>query len=361
MTSAIVTFVSYIVGRAYDDALNYMVPFAVPVAQPIYFLGVEYASSGRDNATASFLEDFRSRIFLPYREGFESIALPGEYNHTKLTSDTGWGCAIRSTQMLVAQALVDIRLGREFRSAYATPDQLDEVLRIAWRFADIREGELSIHRMVSFGLERLGKPPGTWFGPSSGAVAVSSLWFPTNSIGVLYSSDGTIVIPEIFESLQSRPEGTIVLVGLRLGMHTTDLGTYKEELLRLFRQNLFQGMVGGDGIRAFYIPAASETHLYYMDPHTVRPALNDASRIRELLVSMTAPYKMRWERLDPQISLAFSIRSADDARNLIDFMRTSILLNVVDARPTEPVWVEDRLSASSDDEVVLEDNHTTYV
>lgn len=47
-----------------------------------------------------------SRIWLSYREGFSSL------NEKNVHSDLGWGCMLRSAQMLVAQALMVEKFGR---------------------------------------------------------------------------------------------------------------------------------------------------------------------------------------------------------------------------------------------------------
>ena len=363
MTSAIITCVSYFVRRVYDDAMNFAIPFSVQPGTPISFLGISYDTNGTDNSTSRFLEDFQSRIFLPYREGFEPIVIPDIHNSTNLVSDRGWGCTIRSTQMLMAQSLLSIQLGRDFRSASATDDQIDIVRNIVWRFADMPEAELSIHRIVRFGAERLAKPPGTWFGPSSAAVAVRELWSPSNRIGVLFSPDGSFVPEEIAANLLVRPDGLILLIGQRLGLHSIDLSTYKGELMRLFELRMFQGMVGGDSRRAFYIPAVSDNYLYYLDPHVVYPALTNITTLPDTLLSMRAPLRIPWERLDPQISLAFSVRSRAEAEDLLAFMRTSILFNLVDTRPLGTSASGDAPAALFDDFDGSEDSEgdaTTY-
>lgn len=77
-----------------------------------------------------FLEDFESRIWMTYRTGFEEIPrstdpkansalsfamrLKTSFGDqtTGFSSDTGWGCMIRSGQSLLANALLISRLGR---------------------------------------------------------------------------------------------------------------------------------------------------------------------------------------------------------------------------------------------------------
>lgn len=81
---------------------------------------------------APFLEDFESRIWLTYRSNFAAIAKSQDpnaatamsfsvrlrsqlSNQAGFSSDTGWGCMIRSGQSLLANSLQVLRLGRGTR------------------------------------------------------------------------------------------------------------------------------------------------------------------------------------------------------------------------------------------------------
>jgi cysteine protease ATG4 len=88
------------------------------------------SANGDDGGWPSgFLDDFEARIWLTYRSNFplipksqdpkavSSMSLAVRFRSQLVepagfTSDTGWGCMIRSGQSLLANALVMLRMGR---------------------------------------------------------------------------------------------------------------------------------------------------------------------------------------------------------------------------------------------------------
>lgn len=106
-------------------------------ATVIWCLGREYAPTKMDNASMSndttwpqeFISDFGSRIWITYRSNFTPIPRTKTPEATSsmtlgvrlrsqlmdsqgFTSDTGWGCMIRSGQALLANTLSILLLGR---------------------------------------------------------------------------------------------------------------------------------------------------------------------------------------------------------------------------------------------------------
>jgi cysteine protease ATG4 len=89
-----------------------------------------YEEPGQDGGwPPAFLDDFESRIWMTYRTGFELIPKSTDpravaalsftmrlktsfSDQNGFSSDTGWGCMIRSGQSLLANALSVTRLGR---------------------------------------------------------------------------------------------------------------------------------------------------------------------------------------------------------------------------------------------------------
>lgn len=163
-----------------------------------------YEEPGQDHGwPPAFLDDFESRVWMTYRTEFELIPRSADPkatsalsfamrlktsfgDQTGFTSDTGWGCMIRSGQSLLANALLVSRFGRgmspsaHFSTVLLTcaladwrratnPDAEGEILPL---FADDTRAPYSLHNFVNHGAAACGKYPGEWFGPSATARCI---------------------------------------------------------------------------------------------------------------------------------------------------------------------------------------------
>ena len=127
------------------------------------------------------------------------------FGGSHLTSDAGWGCMLRSAQMLMAQALMLHYQGRQWRWSKAKPtketinlsdyvtlsrkggeDNLfsnseDESIHrnIIRQFSDVESNPkmapFSIHNLVQLSTG-LGRSAGNWFGPSTAAFLLQMAW-----------------------------------------------------------------------------------------------------------------------------------------------------------------------------------------
>ena len=125
-----------------------------------------------DSGTSAFYDDINSKLWFTYRKNFEV------FRGTRMSSDCGWGCMIRSGQMLLANALIHLKLGRHWnwsgptRSIYIAEDLCDELVhrKIVQMFGDFNNEDvcpLSIQNMMAVAKESLNRKPGDWIGPTT--------------------------------------------------------------------------------------------------------------------------------------------------------------------------------------------------
>jgi len=166
-------------------------------------------------ALTPLMDDFHSRVWMTYRKGFEC------FPQTQIDSDCGWGCMIRAGQMIVANTLIQLHLGRQWRwcqnlhqNGVITGDDMrneDLHRNIVRLFADQQTAPLSIHKIVEMGGQTINAKPGDWFGPGSTAhllrqaldLALVSADHPQVSellnLRIYVSTDGTVFKQDVVD------------------------------------------------------------------------------------------------------------------------------------------------------------------
>jgi len=111
--------------------------------------------------------DESSLFWFTYRCDFPEIKPYG------ITSDAGWGCMLRASQMLLGQALRMHYCGRRYTSPQSTVQKRSDPFienLLTW-FADFPSHDTgcwySLQNMVAAGLQKYETLPGEWFGPGT--------------------------------------------------------------------------------------------------------------------------------------------------------------------------------------------------
>ncbi|KAF7983563.1 hypothetical protein HWV62_21152 [Athelia sp. TMB] len=228
------------------------------------------------------------------------IPIPGVGGEKSWTSDAGWGCMLRTGQSLLANALVGVHLGRDWRRPphpLPTADYATYVQILTW-FLDTPapQAPFSVHRMALAGKE-LGTDVGCWFGPSVAAGAIRTLVnaFPEAHLGVAVANDGCLYQSEVFAASTApvalsptasprsrrdrhkRDRGwggrpVLVLVGIRLGINGVN-PIYYETIKALYTFPQSVGIAGGRPSSSYYFVGSQADNLFYLDPHHARPAV----------------------------------------------------------------------------------------
>ena len=230
------------------------------------------------------------RAWITYRSGF-----PAMDGARRCTSDAGWGCTLRSSQMMLAEALRRLqRAEAEAAVAAAAAMAADgELLRC---FADrpCAAAPFSLHSMCAAG-DALGvdSRSGEWYAPGDAARMLqrlvqeaaterapevlrrSGLRIWTNPVDVA----GTIVRDGVRECTTGGGaagwSGALMLVlTVKVGNESTINAEQRGQVLELMALPQSLGFVGGRPSSSFYFIGSQEERLLYLDPHTVHSCVD---------------------------------------------------------------------------------------
>jgi cysteine protease ATG4 len=350
----------------------------VLTSSDVWFLGKCYkvspeessSNSDSESGHAAFLEDFSSRIWITYRKGFDAIS------DSKLTSDVNWGCMVRSSQMLVAQALIFHHLGRSWRKPPEKPYN-PQYIGVLHLFGDSEACAFSIHNLLQAG-KSYGLAAGSWVGPYAMCRAWQTLIrtnreqadavggkenFPMALYVVSGDEDGErggapVVCIDVaaqlcsdFNKGQSTWSPILLLVPLVLGLDKINpryIPLLKETFT--FPQSL--GILGGRPGTSTYIAGVQDERALYLDPHEVQMAVNIAP---DNLEADTSSYHcsvvrdLALDQIDPSLAIGFYCRDKDDfddfcsrASELVEKANGAPLFTVVQSiEPSKQMYKQD--------------------
>ncbi|XP_060516247.1 cysteine protease ATG4D [Cylas formicarius] len=287
-------------------------------------------TNGDDEGLEGFKKDFISKVWLTYRREFPIL------NGSNYSSDCGWGCMIRSGQMLIAQALVVHFLSRDWRWI---PDHREISIYhrkiIKW-FGDkpCRNSPLSLHSLVKIG-ESLGKKPGDWYGP--GLVAhlfrqafknASNDNYEFDSLSVCVAQNCTVYIKDILEECidkSNKWKSLILLIPVRLGADKFN-SVYAPCLTTLFSIKQCIGIIGGRPKHSLYFIGYQDDKLIHLDPHYCQEVVDVwAPDFPLTTFHCRSPRKLHISKIDPSCCIGFYCATKEDFFNLVETVHPVIV------------------------------------
>ncbi|KAK2957248.1 putative cysteine protease ATG4B [Blattamonas nauphoetae] len=280
------------------------------VEAPISMLGTVYTDPEQ------FSSSVNSLVYLTFRNHFNPTS-------QSFTSDSGFGCMIRSGSMLVATALQSIYFGESFRLDAAYVSSCTRLKWLTSLFSEEMQKNtrhlhpFSIQHLMELGAQ-YGKRQGTWFAPGTIAKVYQDLlmsYLPMNQAVSVYICEqglNTIHIPDVIslfsrreapkklpttdkyvpplpqcynptcmchtfngdhETSHDAPKPVLILVPTRLGMNRIQ-EEHLPFLERLFGVPNFCGIAGGHPKSGHFFFAAQNGRLFYLDPHTTRASVD---------------------------------------------------------------------------------------
>lgn len=269
--------------------------------------------------------DIQSRLWCTYRHGFSPL---GE---VQLTTDKGWGCMLRCGQMVLAQALIDLHLGRDW---FWTPDCRDATyLKIVNRFEDVRNSFYSIHQIAQMG-ESQNKAVGEWLGPNTVAQILKKLvrFDDWSSLAIHVAMDSTVVLDDVYASCREGGswKPLLLIIPLRLGI--TDINPlYVPALKRCLELDSSCGMIGGRPNQALYFLGYVDDEVLYLDPHTTQRTGAVAQKTAAAEQDYDETYhqkhaaRLNFSAMDPSLAVCFLCKTSDSFESLLTKLKDEVL------------------------------------
>lgn len=272
--------------RIYINQHPYMKQYMIE--DNIYLLGKKY------NPDVKWIgENTKNISFFSYRKNIPKKLSNG------LDNDVGWGCMIRTGQMMLCQTLKQVFPENEHN-------------KIISLFFDSPESDFSIHKISDCGANHH-VPVGTWFGSTSLGNTLKELVsksYISSTIEIIMARDGVIYNNEIVDLLNQNKK-ILILIPVRFGMDKIN-NSYCKPLLECF-ENLYNvGIVGGKPRESYYFIGKQNDNIFFLDPHTVQNAFVDFDNIETTQKDNDKISYVDINDIDPCMLLSFLISSENE-------------------------------------------------
>ncbi|XP_075261964.1 cysteine protease ATG4A-like [Convolutriloba macropyga] len=343
---------------------------------PVWVLG-KFHNGSSPEGRRYLKKDIVSRLLMTYRKGFSAIG------GTELTSDRGWGCMLRCGQMMLAQTLLCLWVGRDWLWQNSNSEHEKIYQKILEQFLDYKNSLYSVHQIAQMGVSE-GKSVGEWFGPNTVAQVLKklSMFDEFTPYCVHVAMDNTIVIDDVYALCKALPfryaqnqkeatnvdDGTpsseldpevvqsgtrsyssgssnsnrssgensknrenhclnswrpiLLIVPLRLGL--TDINSsYIDPIKECFHMEETMGIIGGRPNSAYYFIGYQGSFLLYLDPHDTRPTV--ATVTDDSSYHCDTAKRMPFTALDPSLAIGFLLQSQAQFDTWCSKLRESVI------------------------------------
>lgn len=296
--------------------------------EPCYILGLPYPTDQIEFLTQQL-------IYTSYRIGFP------EFTGTLINTDIGWGCTLRSGQMLLANTFLRSKGDTLLYKNSSIPKFYYQLISL---FYDHPSSLFSIQRLLQF-YPMYDKQVGDWIGPYE-LCDLLSYFSPT--ITQLYHINYKMVRDRILATGDfdfSTGTRYLVAIPVRLGLRNIEK-VYHRNILHYTTLPYFMGIVGGTENQSYYLYGSAGQQLLYLDPHFCQPYCGNTRHLTTYN-SLNVNY-LDLEDLSPTFSICFYLQTASELTELGDVVLPDPSHPLFEVRDGQDVSVEIVLKSASD-------------
>lgn len=296
-------------------------------------------------------------LYFSYRKNF--LPIKSYKTQGLFTSDAGWGCMIRSSQMIFARALYKIffyenknineALNQTLSLFFETPYTVGNIPAIYANYesetvksksVDNTQYNIksiyppfSIKPICSIG-EIYNRAAGEWFSdvnmpniykiinenfnviPKLKIITFQTLLTLQNIVETCFTKvkqgEGNDIITFNGEQYQFKNYG-LVFVSVRIGINTIPI-EYHQSIKNLFNCKQCIGFIGGKDFSATYFFGYGNDNIFYLDPHYTQEALHDNNNrkgIEDTYLTKKV-YQLNFNRLQTAFTIGFLFRNGKE-------------------------------------------------
>jgi cysteine protease ATG4 len=212
----------------------------------------------------SFLTHVYSVIWMTYRVRFQPLP------QTTMTTDCGWGCMIRSGQMILANAINIHLLSKDWRLKESSKEHLRAHRKVLSWFREGSDGRtpFSLHKLIEVARHH-GNQPGQWFGPAQVAVMIRDIVITSRqemeeicNFTIVLAHDCTVYKKDVLDQMEreaeerakkgdNREQAIMLLIPMRLGVDKLN-PIYIDNIRFLLSLDQSLGIIGGRPKHSLY-------------------------------------------------------------------------------------------------------------
>ncbi|KPA85040.1 putative AUT2/APG4/ATG4 cysteine peptidase [Leptomonas pyrrhocoris] len=241
-------------------------------------------------------------LFFSYRNCFPKLP-------NGSTTDSRWGCLIRTTQMLCGTAL----LRYHCNGAVALPEEGNAALKkkLSQLFMDLPSAPLGIHKAEEMAHENSVKYA-SMLSPTEAAMALGAALVAYHDAGgdvpfTVCCADRNVDAPAIRQQL-NEGEHVFLLIPVVLGIAPI-LEKYQSMMLKFFDMKSSCGIAGGYKAASFYMFGHQGKSVFFLDPHYVQTAYTSEKSAGALT---GARGNLATRHFDPCMVLGFYLHTSED-------------------------------------------------
>ena len=242
-------------------------------------------------------ESFSSLLYFIYRKDFPVIP------NTSLTTDCGWGCAIRSTQMLVANAFIKIN-GNDKITMRKTIQFFLDFYHVKCPY--------SIHSFFTTQSILQSSVNGNSYLPIT--VCCSAITELINRD--IDNPIGCYMVSESIE-LETISKPTIIFLPYSIP------DKFSDHLQVIFSMEWFCGMIAGAKQKAFYFFGMHEDQLLLLDPHIVKSHVQfvESFEEKQFIAQLSDVKSLKLKDLESFVTFAFCVQNTQQLLDLKQFIK----------------------------------------